>query len=56
MMSNAVENFDILETSLSVLHNYFDNTPKLFSDLYLAKFLEMVKSFSLYKTSLIKIQ
>jgi len=24
-MSNAAKNFDILATSLSVLHNYFDN-------------------------------
>jgi len=38
-MSNATKNFDILATGLSVLHNYFDNLTKLFSDLYLAKFL-----------------
>jgi len=30
---------DILATSLSVLHNYFDGPIKLFSDLYVAKFL-----------------
>jgi len=37
-MSNAAKNLDILATSLSVLHNYFGLT-KIFSDLYLAKFL-----------------
>jgi len=38
--------FDILTTSLSVLHNYFDGPTKLFSDLYLAKFLDSsAKSF-----------
>jgi len=29
IMSNSVKNFDILATSLSVLHNYFDNSTKL---------------------------
>jgi len=28
-MSNAVKNFDILATSLSVLHNYFASSTKL---------------------------
>jgi len=28
-MSNTAKNFDILATSLSVLHNYFDNSTKL---------------------------
>jgi len=28
-MSNAAINFDILATSLSVLHNYFDSSTKL---------------------------
>jgi len=37
-MSNAAKNFDIIATSLSVLHNYFDNPIKLFLDLYLATF------------------
>jgi len=32
--------FDIPATSLSVLHNYFDDLIKLFSDLYLVKFLD----------------
>ena len=32
MMSNAINNFYILETRLSI-HNYFDNPIKLFSDL-----------------------
>jgi len=35
MINNAVKNFDILEVSLSVLHNYFDNSIKLFSALYI---------------------
>jgi len=35
MMSNATKSFDILATSLNVLHNYFDSSIKLFSDLYL---------------------
>jgi len=44
--SNAVKNFDILTIRLSVLHNYFDDLTKLFSDLYLAKFLDSsAKSF-----------
>jgi len=28
-MSDAAKNFDILATSLSVLHNYFDSSTKL---------------------------
>jgi len=28
-MRNATKNFDILTTSLNVLHNYFDNSTKL---------------------------
>jgi len=39
-MSDVAKNFDILATNLSVLHNYFDGLTKLFSDLYLAKFLD----------------
>jgi len=39
-MNNVVKNFDILATSLSVPHNYFNDLIKLFSDLYLAKFLD----------------
>jgi len=34
MMSNTANNFDNLATSLDVLHNYFDGSLKLFSDLY----------------------
>jgi len=30
IMSNAAKNFDILAISLSVLHNYFDSSTKLF--------------------------
>jgi len=33
---SAAKNFNILATSLSVLHNYFDD-PILFSDLYFSK-------------------
>jgi len=40
-MSNAAKNFDILAISLSILHNYFDSSIKLFQDLYLAKFLDI---------------
>jgi len=29
IMSNAAKNFDILATSLNVLHNYFDSLTKL---------------------------
>jgi len=29
-MSKTATNFDILATSLSVLHNYFDSSTKLF--------------------------
>jgi len=29
IMNNAAKNFDILATSLSVPHNYFDNSTKL---------------------------
>jgi len=43
-MSNASKNFDILATSLNVQHNYFDD-PKLFSDLYLVKFLDTSAKF-----------
>jgi len=32
IMSNAVKSFDILATSLSVIHNYFDGLTKLLSD------------------------
>jgi len=46
IMSNTVKNFNILAISLSVLHNYFDDLTKLFSDLYLTKFLDSpTKSF-----------
>ena len=38
-MSNIAKS-DILATNLSILHNYFDDPTKLFSDLYLAKFLD----------------
>jgi len=40
---NAARSFDILATSLSVLHNYFNKTTKLFSDLDLPKFLDFSK-------------
>jgi len=33
MVSNAAKSFEILVTSLSVLHNYFDGPTKLFLDL-----------------------
>jgi len=34
----AAKNIDILAINLNVLHNYFDNLLKLFSDLCLIKF------------------
>jgi len=38
--NNATKSFGILVTNLSVLHNYFDTSTKLFSDLqYLTKCL-----------------
>jgi len=36
---SKAKSFNILATSLNVLHNYFNGPNKLFSDLYLAKFL-----------------
>jgi len=40
-MSNIAKNFDILATGLSIfLHNYFNNSTKLFSDL--AKILDLL--------------
>jgi len=46
IISNAAKNFDVLATSLSVPHNYHDDPTGLFSDLYLAKFLDAsAKSF-----------
>jgi len=51
MMSNAAKSFNILiTTNLSVLYNYFNNSTKLFSDLYLAKFFNaLTKPFFPYK-------
>jgi len=42
-MSNAAKNVDILTTSLSVLHNYFDSSTKLIFliQLYPAKILDL---------------
>ena len=45
MMSNAAKCFDFLAISLSVLYNYSDGSTKLFLDLYLAKFLDILKLF-----------
>jgi len=39
MMSNTAQSLDILVVNLNVLHEYFDSI-KLFSDLYLIKFLD----------------
>jgi len=41
IMTNATKNFDILATSLSVLHNYFDSSTKFFLNLYPAKILDL---------------
>jgi len=49
IMSNVPKNFDVLIISLSVLR-YFDSLIKLFSDLFLAKFLyTLAKPFFPYK-------
>jgi len=40
IIRKVIKSFDILTISLSVLHNYFDDATKLFSDLHLAKFLD----------------
>jgi len=39
MINDTVISFDIIAISLSDLRNYFDSPTKLFSDLYLVKFL-----------------
>jgi len=38
MISNVTKKFDILATSLNVLHNYFNSLIKLFSELYLVRY------------------
>jgi len=50
-MRNAAKKFDILTICLNVLvYNYFDDLIKLFSDLYLTKFLDVLtKSFFSYR-------
>jgi len=40
MLNNVVKNFDIPATNLNILHKYFNRPTKLFSDLYLVKFLD----------------
>jgi len=42
MTSKTTKSFDILTISLSVLHNYFDNLTKLFSNLLSAKLLDIL--------------
>jgi len=39
MINNVAKSSDILATSLSVIHNYFNGSTKLLSDLYLAEHL-----------------
>jgi len=48
MKNNVIKSFDILATSIyfSILHNYFDSPKKLFSDLYLTKFLDTFAKLS----------
>jgi len=51
MKNNVIKSFNILViTQFELLHNYyFDGPTKLFSDLYLTKFLNIsAKSFFLY--------
>ena len=45
MIGSAAKNYDISATNLSVLYNYFDGSIKLFSDLYLIKFLYTLEKF-----------
>jgi len=45
MMSNVTKSFDIVITNLNV-YNYIDS-PKKFSDLYLAKFLNISAKYFL---------
>jgi len=43
IMNNVVKNFEqFLTISLSVLYNYFNSVTKLFSNLYLAKLLNIL--------------
>jgi len=46
MMNNTAKKIDILAINLNVLHNYFDSSIKLFSNLYLAQFLNTSAKFS----------
>jgi len=41
-------------SNLSFLHNYFDDSTKLFLDLYVTKFLNSVKAFFLNSKILLK--
>jgi len=51
-MSNTARNFDILETNLSILHNYLIQTT-LFSDLNLVKFLDTLANISFFPCMLL---
>jgi len=46
-MNNAAKSFDILATSLNILHNYFDDLTKLciFQICIQLNFLTLAKSF-----------
>jgi len=44
MIIKAVKAFCSIVNSLGVPHNYFDGPIKLFSDFYLAKFLDFSKT------------
>jgi len=49
-VKNNAASFDNLVINLSVLHNYFDEVTKLFLNLYLVKFLDiLVKLFFPHK-------
>jgi len=49
VMSNAAKKQLVYSSNLYVLHNYFNNSIKLFSDVYLAKFLDFLAIiFSVY--------
>ena len=46
MISIIAKSFNIITISLSVLHNYLDGPTKLFSNLYLTKFLDISEKLS----------
>jgi len=48
MLNNIAKSYDILATSLSVLHNYFDEPTKLFLDIIIVKAMVKAKVYGKY--------